>query len=133
MEKGHSHDFAVVILDVNDLKTVNDTEGHNAGDQYLKDACRVICDVFDHSPVFRIGGDEFAVIAQGSDYEHIDELMKQMNDHNAEALKNGGIVIACGMSRSDGDDNVAPVFERADNEMYRNKTELKEGRADEAD
>ena len=60
-------EFAIVILDVNDLKKVNDNDGHKAGDQYLRNACKIICDIFKHSPVFRIGGDEFAVIAQGSD------------------------------------------------------------------
>ncbi len=132
IEDGHDPEFAIAILDVNDLKIVNDNEGHNAGDQYLRDACKIICDTFKHSPVFRIGGDEFAVIAQGNDYGCIDELIGRMEDHNAEAVKNGGIVIACGMSKRDGDDSVAPVFERADHKMYDNKTELKEVHADEA-
>ncbi len=59
--------FAVVMLDINDLKKINDTAGHQAGDQHLRDACKIICNTFQHSPVYRIGGDEFAVISQGSD------------------------------------------------------------------
>ena len=47
--------FAVVVLDVNDLKKVNDTSGHQVGDQYLREACRMICQTFKHSPVFRVG------------------------------------------------------------------------------
>ena len=118
-------EFAVVILDVNDLKVINDREGHKAGDQYLRDACRIICKVFKHSPVFRIGGDEFAVISQGEDYEQIDALVQAMHDRNEEALNGGGIVIACGMARHGEEPTVAPVFERADQRMYDNKTELK--------
>lgn len=129
IEEGQDPEFAVVFFDVNDLKKVNDTEGHNAGDKYLQDACSIVCKVFDHSPVFRVGGDEFAVIAQGSDYEHIDELVAEMNEHNKKAKANGGIVIACGMARYEGDSDVASVFERADHSMYGNKTELKEGKA----
>ena len=117
--------FAVVVLDVNDLKTVNDSLGHDAGDQYLRDACKVICDTFKHSPVFRIGGDEFAVIAQGGDYDRMAQLMEQMRAHNDQALQNGGIVIACGMARRADNESVASVFERADQNMYENKSDLK--------
>jgi diguanylate cyclase (GGDEF)-like protein len=117
--------FAIVILDVNDLKKVNDTVGHQAGDQYLRDACKIICETFKRSPVFRMGGDEFAVIAQGNDYEHIEELLESVNDRNAEAARTGGIVIACGMSQFDNDACVATVFDRADHNMYENKRKLK--------
>ncbi|MBO7670777.1 MAG: diguanylate cyclase, partial [Oscillospiraceae bacterium] len=119
--------FAVVILDVNDLKLINDRDGHAAGDQYLKDACKIICDCFRHSPVYRIGGDEFAVIVQGRDYLVIDDLTGQMAARNAEALRTGGIVIACCMARREGDAVVASVFERADQNMYENKNRLKAG------
>ena len=121
-------EFAVAVLDVNDLKKVNDTEGHQAGDQYLRDACKFICNVFKRSPVFRVGGDEFAVISQGSDYACIEELMGKVNDHNAKALRGGGIVIACGMAKYDNDACVAAVFDRADQNMYENKSVLKSGK-----
>ena len=118
-------DFAIVILDVNDLKKVNDTAGHKAGDQYLRDACRIICGIFKRSPVFRIGGDEFVAVIQGADYECIEELIGKMKDHNTKALRTGGIVIACGMAKYEGDADVALVFERADQSMYENKSDLK--------
>ena len=117
--------FAIVFLDVNDLKLVNDTAGHQAGDQHLRGACGIICDIFKHSPVFRVGGDEFAVIAQGRDYDHIGELTARLGEHNARARKSGGIVVACGMARFENDSCVAAVFERADQNMYENKTALK--------
>ena len=117
--------FAVVILDINDLKKVNDSAGHQAGDQYLRDACKTVCDTFKHSPVFRIGGDEFAVIAQGRDYMCIEELLEKMGDYNADAYRSGGILIACGMARFEEDESVAAVFNRADRSMYENKKMLK--------
>ena len=119
--------FAVVLFDVNDLKKVNDTAGHQAGDQYLREACKMICDIFKHSPVFRVGGDEFAVISQGNDYQHIEELVGKVRDHNAAAARSGGAVVACGMAKFDGDPCVSPVFERADHRMYENKNCLKTG------
>ena len=118
-------EFAIAILDLNDLKKVNDTEGHNAGDQLIRGACKIICDIFKHSPVFRLGGDEFAVIAQGSDYACIERLVGQVGDHNSAAMRDGGIVIACGMAKRENDETVASVFERADLKMYENKSELK--------
>ena len=45
-----------------------------------------------------------------------------------EALRTGGIVIACGMAKYENDVSVAPVFERADQKMYENKSDLKGGR-----
>lgn len=119
-------EFAIVILDVNDLKIVNDTEGHKAGDQFLRDACKIICTTFKRSPVFRVGGDEFAVLAQGDDLSRLNDLIDQMNAHNEDAIENGGIVIALGTSSYDHDEKVASVYERADLKMYENKKHLKE-------
>ena len=125
IEIGRAPEFAITILDVNDLKKVNDTEGHKAGDQYLRDACRIICTTFKRSPVFRVGGDEFCVLSQGDDLARIDELIGLMNEHNEDAIRNGGIVIALGMARYEHEDKVAPVYERADQIMYDNKSDLK--------
>ena len=117
--------FAIVVLDVNNLKIVNDTAGHHAGDELLRDACKVICDTFKHSPVFRIGGDEFAVIAQGEDCEHLEERLTAMRDHNARAMQGGGAVIACGAAFFQGETHLASVFDRADRNMYEDKFRLK--------
>ena len=48
-----------------------------------------------------------------------------MQDHNAQALVSGGIVIACGMAKFENDTCIATVFERADHTMYENKSRLK--------
>ena len=68
IKNGKQEPFAVVVCDVNDLKTVNDQYGHKEGDDCIKNACAKICGVFSHSPVFRIGGDEFVAILYGEDY-----------------------------------------------------------------
>ena len=124
---GDISEFAIVILDVNDLKKVNDTLGHQAGDKHLRGACKIICDTFKRSPVFRIGGDEFAVIVRGEDYERVDRLVSDIDDQNRKAVINGGVVVACGMSKFEGDDSVTAVFRRADRNMYDNKVSLKSG------
>ena len=119
-------EFAVVILDLNDLKHINDTLGHREGDEHLRRACRVICETFQHSPVFRVGGDEFAVITQGSDYQNVDALIEMIHRHNMESIRTGGVVVACGMARNENDSCVDAVFQRADIRMYENKNQLKE-------
>jgi len=121
--------FAIVVLDVNDLKKINDTAGHHAGDELIQDACKTICDIFKHSPVFRIGGDEFAVIAQGDDYTHLEERLGAMRSRNAQAMRCDGPTIACGTAWFRDDTCVATVFDRADRNMYQNKSRLKSGGA----
>ena len=117
--------FAIVMLDINDLKKVNDTYGHQAGDQYLRDACKVICDIFTSSAIYRIGGDEFVVIAQGDDYTYLEDRVELIRKNNEEGLKTGGVVIACGVAEFRDDSCVASVFERADHNMYEDKKRLK--------
>ena len=119
--------FAVVVCDVNGLKTVNDTQGHKAGDAFLKAACSVVCGQFKHSPVYRIGGDEFVAVLRGQDYENRAGLMAQFAENNRLSTENGGIVIACGLSEWDerAGESFSAVFERADRVMYENKKNLK--------
>ena len=90
---GDAPEFAIVVADLNGLKEINDQHGHQTGDNYLRAGCKAICDIFDHSPVYRVGGDEFAVIARGRDYGNIDGLMARMaarNDRCIEARKTAG-------------------------------------------
>ena len=101
------------------------TEGHEAGDKCICDACEIICRTFKRSPVYRVGGDEFAVISQDEDYARSEELVELITQHNEEALLNGGLIIACGMAKYDKETSVAEVFEAADRRMYENKKYLK--------
>ena len=126
-EREEGLEFAIVVLDVNGLKHVNDTLGHKAGDRYIKAACQLICRIFDHSPVFRIGGDEFTVILERNDYQNRDELIQQFRTEVEENLRTGDVVISEGVSLFDAttDGNVQVVFERADSLMYERKMQLK--------
>lgn len=118
-------DFGLVVFDINDLKKINDTVGHKAGDEYIKKCCGIICNIFKHSPVYRIGGDEFVSIVKGESLEHLDALMDQFREMNMQGLDNDGIMIAAGMARYRDDDTLSEVFERADARMYENKKYLK--------
>ena len=123
--------FAIVVCDINNLKKINDTEGHKAGDEHIRAAAKLLCDIFDHSPVFRIGGDEFAIFLRGEDYSSRHELIEKLSGIVLTNRESGrGPVIAVGMSEYDpsGDSNINDLFERADRLMYENKRKLKKKR-----
>ena len=124
IEEGKALRFALVLCDVNGLKQVNDTLGHQAGDRYLQKARTIICHIFQNSSVFRVGGDEFAVLIQGQDYDNVDAQVAALGDLNRRNAAIGDVVIACGMAKYEGDHSVAAVFERADRKMYENKRRL---------
>lgn len=126
IEEKEKTEFGVVVFDVNGLKTTNDRFGHQMGDILIKDASKMICDIFKHSPVYRVGGDEFCVIAQDEDYHRLDDLVSKMEQENKENIANGGITVACGYAKYSGERSVALVFQKADTNMYENKKMLKE-------
>lgn len=120
-------DFGLVVFDLNNLKKTNDTKGHEAGDDLLKEASRTICDQFKHSPVFRVGGDEFVVILEGEDFGNRYALLEAFNRRIEANLRAGGVVVASGLSvfRPGEDRSCRQVFERADRRMYGRKSVLK--------
>ncbi len=130
--KERSAEFAVVMIDLNDLKKINDAHGHKAGDTYIRGCTRMICDVFKHSPVFRIGGDEFVVLLEGVDYtertQNVAKIREGFNRSAARIEKQPWMrySAAVGMSEfTPGDNSYELVFKRADSAMYREKQSLK--------
>ena len=119
--------FAVVVCDVNGLKVINDTLGHKAGDEYIISASRMICDIFQHSPVFRTGGDEFVVVLTGRDYLIRKELVLALHDRSVEHINTKQVVISGGLSDYEPGEDACfhDVFERADALMYEEKKLLK--------
>ncbi|MCR5311880.1 MAG: GGDEF domain-containing protein, partial [Lachnospiraceae bacterium] len=120
--------FAIVVCDTNNLKAVNDTKGHAAGDEYIKACANFLCNLFVHSPVFRVGGDEFVVFLRGNDYISRQALMEKLRSAASENQRTGnGVVLASGVSEYDHtkDTLVYDIFDRADKEMYENKRMLK--------
>ena len=122
--------FGVVMCDINDLKRINDTRGHSFGDEAIQKACRMICEIFEESSVYRVGGDEFVVILTGDDFLNRESLLETLK---LKSKINGryriGPVVACGEAKYNPgvDRNFQEVYNRADGRMYANKTELKSG------
>jgi len=120
-------DVAVVVADINGLAYINETQGTEAGDEYIKSACHLICSTFKRSPVFRIDGDEFAVIMKGEDFDNRDRLMSELERTVLTNKISGLATIASGMAVFDfaTDHDFETVFARADEAMLENKRLLK--------
>ena len=123
----------IVYLDVNDLKKVNDSQGHDIGDDLITIAAKIIEDSFGHfGKSYRIGGDEFCVLMEGTDLEEkyvrgletfkqlVDET-NQTKGHAFEVQIAHGFAVCEEFTRGKIDEAIAT----ADNAMYDNKMELK--------
>ena len=119
--------FAVIVCDVNGLKKINDTLGHKAGDEYIRAACKMLCEYYKHSPVFRVGGDEFVILLQGRDYEARNEILESINEKIEGNISSGEVVISLGMEIYDPKthESFHEVFKAADGLMYDRKMQLK--------
>ena len=132
VEKLDGDRVGIVIIDLNGLKKLNDTYGHDKGDIAIKKISSLVCNIFVHSPVYRIGGDEFAVILQNQDFDHYAELEKKFFDelekiHNDKNLKEWEkISAAIGVAFLQKNEDIDTLFERADQMMYKRKKEMKE-------
>lgn len=131
IENGEIKSYGIAILDTNNLKEINDTYGHENGNAYLVNSCKLICQIFTHSPVFRIGGDEFLVVLTGRDLDNHHELMSQLKE-SMDLTKNASfpwkqISIACGLAIASyaKATTIADTFNKADKNMYINKREIK--------
>ncbi len=125
-------EFAVGVFDSDDLKLINDRYGHDKGDIYLKKAAHTICEVFKHSPVFRMGGDEFAVILEHEDYndrdvigERFDSAAAEINAAAAEPWERVQLSKGFAVFDPSSDSSAADVMKRADQFMYENKRDRK--------
>ncbi len=118
--------FGVVRVTLNDLDQINEKYGHDKGNDYLISACKIICGVYINSQVFRIGGDDFAVIITNRDYYDRDGLLATLKGRFAKAAEDDAnspwnqYEASAAMSiYSPGDGDYDAVFKRAVIEDYR--------------
>lgn len=126
-------DFGFAMVDLNYLKRINDTYGHERGNIAIQRCCQLVCSVFLHSPVYRIGGDEFVVILEHRDLENAPELIATFNEKleeyaNDETLapwEKTSAAIGYAVFDEEKDSTIANVFMRADKSMYERKSQMK--------
>lgn len=123
--------YAIIMIDLNFLKRINDTYGHDKGDIAIRHLADYISRVFTDGRSFRIGGDEFCVVltdeAAATCEAKISELRALINaDTSTSPWEH--ISAAIGSSRQQGTEFARDVFERADEDMYANKRAMKAAR-----
>lgn len=112
--------LGIAFADLNGLKTVNDDEGHEAGDKLLIRASALLKIVFADYDIYRSGGDEFVILCPDITEEKLDELVVRLK---TMAENSGDVSFAVGTSFCAGDYDIYKVMQNADERMYRDKRE----------
>lgn len=123
--EGIPEDLAVFVIDINGLKSVNDTLGHDAGDELIVGAAACITGLFGSAgEVFRTGGDEFVVIARLAP-EEADAIFSRLNEAagawHGEKVQKLGLSTGYALARSFPEHAPEQLIREADQEMYKAK------------
>jgi diguanylate cyclase (GGDEF)-like protein len=117
-----SDNVVIFSIDLNDLKIINDTQGHLAGDNAIRSVTKLIKrHLFKGCHLYRIGGDEFVIVCIGADYERLLKMKKDIEfDIMGSAYK-----FAIGYAKMNEGEKFDDAYRRADREMYKNKRQMK--------
>ena len=131
IKNGTKKPFAVILMDVNNLKATNDTYGHRYGCHLVVRTGHTLKDFFKSSYVFHIGGDEFLAIVESEDYENFDNLIAEFDKifrYSIVEFDGQKLIfsVARGYAKNEEGDLFKNVLQRADTMMYQNKAEIKE-------
>lgn len=120
-------DLSACLIDLDGLKAVNDTLGHQEGDRYLKGVARVLRDTFGARKVCRLGGDEFLAVLPGKTEQEVEALMEAACRNMEEAFRRQGLPVSPSVSYGVAEagkmpfGSVSDVLELADRRMYEMK------------
>jgi diguanylate cyclase (GGDEF)-like protein/PAS domain S-box-containing protein len=127
-------DLLLVFVDLDDFKSINDTHGHQVGDQALAETAEILRTTFRESDVLaRLGGDEFVALAMFSPEETDDiietRLHQTLAEHNARPSRKYALSISTGVARFDARNvqSLAELMAIADDALYEQKRARKQG------
>lgn len=124
LDHPHYYPLGLLIGDINGLKYVNDSSGHMAGDEFLKEMAELIIEVTpSRSIVCRIGGDEFAVLIPNTSEEEIEEIIENV-EYKCYGKKIGNVPVGIAVGsvvKQFNDMTADELIKRADEDMYRKK------------
>ena len=125
--------FSLALFDIDHFKEVNDTHGHLAGDQVLKDIAAIIHDEIDRRHIFiRYGGDEFVLLGLHYDLEAMTAFCERLRAILEERM--GGVTLSFGISTWHGGcDSLPGLIARADRALYRSKEKGRNAVSDESE
>ncbi len=118
LPKGNRKTAGVLFADLNGLKAINDTQGHEAGDVLLRNAAAALREVFDVRNVFRAGGDEFVVIMTDVSQKQIEDKVRELH---LAASRYPDVSFAVGYSYETDCREVRRGLAQADERMYEDK------------
>ncbi len=121
----HGRTLSILMLDVDDLKSVNDVRGHRAGDEVLKAVARTLRGVLRSSDVIgRYAGEEFLVILPETNQESANVAAAKIKSAVASLLLDGGslrVSVSSGLAEYRKDESVESFIARADYSLYKSK------------
>lgn len=121
---------ALVVLDLNDLKKINDSKGHHAGDKAILISATVLQESFEKiGKAYRIGGDEFCALCAGASEADIAKSLKKLENllievNNIHDMKIE-LAYGCAFYIKEEDKSIYETFKYADRRMYEHKAKLK--------
>ena len=115
--------FRFIFVDINGLKKENDTKGHEADDRLIQRSADVLAETADREHVFRMGGDEFLLIAENKTAQEADALLQQLQATYAE--RHLSVALGCTVQKSPIT-NIDAVLSETDALMYENKRRMHE-------
>lgn len=127
IEVGNTKRYSVVTIDLNGLKTINDTRGHQTGDIFIQRAASAIKNAMKDTTYigYRIGGDEFSIIMKDVSEDDIKVFVERVNEETELINQKSGLKVSMSIGYakfdSDKDRNFSATIERSDTMMYENK------------
>lgn len=115
--------YAIIFCDINGLKRINDTRGHQAGDDMLKEASQILSDVFYDAEVYRVGGDEFMIIANKMEPATVSARVSSLIEKSG---RTENVRFAVGVSLSCDEPDILKAMRSADKKMYEDKKDFYE-------